>query len=293
MDTLGILDDNIVEIDLVRLILENFEDGIYLIDRNRRILYWSEGAERITGHLAHEVIGKTCNVNLLSHCGEQGTPYCADGCPLSATMEEVKSRRMRCFIRHKNGHRVPINSRSAPVKNRAGELIGAVEIIRLDVHHYGLAQRFRGLEPFGCLDPETGVANKQMTELRMAHRLEDLRKFGIPVGIAGIKIEDQAPMVSRFGKEAWFSLLRASAQTLAQTLPPNGFVGRWDENWFLALIGNCDPMMLQNTASLAANLVAASEISWWGAIVRPKATVRTTMGEITDAPLDIIQRLLV
>jgi PAS domain S-box-containing protein len=291
MDTSGILDNNFVEVELYRLILESFEDGVYIVDSNRRIIYWSDGAERITGYLAQDVLGRACNFSLLAHSGERGTSYCNDECPLTETMKDGKARRFRSFIRHMEGYRLPVNSRTVPVKNRAGQLIGVAEIFQLNAHHYGLAQRFRGLEPFGCLDPDTGVANKEMTLLRLAHRLEDLRTFGIPVGVLGIRIEEQSPIMARFGGEAWLGLMRAAAQTLAQNLPPNGFVGRWDNERFVALLGNCDLIMLQETASLAGNLVGVSEISWWGTSLKPHASVRTTMGEPDDTPRKLISRL--
>ena len=33
-----------------RELLDNLNDGVYFVDRDRRITYWSKGAERITGY---------------------------------------------------------------------------------------------------------------------------------------------------------------------------------------------------------------------------------------------------
>ncbi|HOM48866.1 MAG TPA: PAS domain-containing protein, partial [Candidatus Hydrogenedentes bacterium] len=35
-------------------------DGVYIVDRNRKILYWNKAAEEIAGFTAEEVIGKSC-----------------------------------------------------------------------------------------------------------------------------------------------------------------------------------------------------------------------------------------
>jgi PAS domain S-box-containing protein len=290
METSNLL-DHFVEEDLYRLILESLDEGVYIVDTRRRITHWNEGAERITGHLAQNVIGRNCNDSLLAHCGDNSCSYCAAGCPLSETMADGKARRMNAFLKHRLGHRVPVSIRSAPVHNAAGKIIGAVEIFHLNAQHFGLAQRFRGLEPFGCLDPDTGVANYEMTRIRLGHRLEDLRTFGIPLGVALIRLADQKPIVSRHGQEAWLSLLRSVAQTLAQTLPPNGFVGRWHEAGFLALLGNCDPIMLQETSARITSLMPVSDIVWWGHPLKPNASVRTTMGEPEDTPQSLAARL--
>ncbi len=35
--------------DLYRTVLENLPTGVYVVDRERRILFWNDGAEQITG----------------------------------------------------------------------------------------------------------------------------------------------------------------------------------------------------------------------------------------------------
>ena len=42
-------------------LLDNLYDGVYFVDRDRRITYWNKGAERITGYAAAEVLGKSKN----------------------------------------------------------------------------------------------------------------------------------------------------------------------------------------------------------------------------------------
>ena len=44
-------------------ILDKVFDGVYLVDRERRITFWNKGAERITGFHADSVVGKKCAGN--------------------------------------------------------------------------------------------------------------------------------------------------------------------------------------------------------------------------------------
>ena len=42
-------------------LLDQISDGVYFVDRDRRITYWNSGAERITGYTAAEVLGHSCS----------------------------------------------------------------------------------------------------------------------------------------------------------------------------------------------------------------------------------------
>ena len=62
-------------------LLDNLYDGVYFVDRDRRITFWNKAAERITGFTKAEVLGKRCADNLLRHVDERGNPLCEGACP--------------------------------------------------------------------------------------------------------------------------------------------------------------------------------------------------------------------
>src|SRR5215470_6023015 len=96
-----------------RAILESLPTGVYLVDRDRRIVFWNDGCERITGYLRHEVIGRCCG-QLLMHCDTRIDLMCGSVCPLSATMFDGRPRESHVFLRHRNGQRVPVLVRAVP-----------------------------------------------------------------------------------------------------------------------------------------------------------------------------------
>ena len=51
--------------DLFRSILENLHMAVYVVGRDGKILFWNDGAERITGYLRQDVIGRVCSDNFL------------------------------------------------------------------------------------------------------------------------------------------------------------------------------------------------------------------------------------
>jgi PAS domain S-box-containing protein len=44
--------------EIFRSVLETLLTGVYLVDRNRKILFWNDGAEEITGYLRQDVVGR-------------------------------------------------------------------------------------------------------------------------------------------------------------------------------------------------------------------------------------------
>jgi PAS domain S-box-containing protein len=60
-------------------LLDHMSDGVYFVDRDRRILYWNEGAFRLSGYTAQELVGKSCQDDILCHIDYEGKRLCQDG----------------------------------------------------------------------------------------------------------------------------------------------------------------------------------------------------------------------
>jgi len=69
------------------VILDCLGDGIYVCDRERRIVFWNKSAERITGWPVEDVIGRACLDNVLNHVDKDGRRLCGkEYCPLHRSM---------------------------------------------------------------------------------------------------------------------------------------------------------------------------------------------------------------
>src|SRR5579862_3239953 len=95
------------EPEICRNILESLPTGMCVIDRQKKIVFWSDGAERITGHLRHEVIGRTCVGEALLHCDHPGCEYCREECPLARAIKTARPAEATGFLHHKAGHEIP------------------------------------------------------------------------------------------------------------------------------------------------------------------------------------------
>jgi sigma-B regulation protein RsbU (phosphoserine phosphatase) len=115
------------------VILDSIGDGVYVCDTNRRIVYWSKSAERITGWTRDDVIGRRCLDDVLCHVDKDGHRLCGEEfCPLHRSMITGSSNAVPLivFAKSKDGKRVPMQVSVAPIRNDDGMIIGGVEIFR-------------------------------------------------------------------------------------------------------------------------------------------------------------------
>ena len=53
--------------ELLKKIVDEAPMGIYVLDAERKIVFWSTGAERITGYSQEEMVGRHCFEGMLDH----------------------------------------------------------------------------------------------------------------------------------------------------------------------------------------------------------------------------------
>lgn len=115
------------------VILDSLSDGVYVCDRDRTIVAWSKGAERITGWQSSDVIGRRCLDEVLCHVDKDGHRLCGEEfCPLHRAMVTgtTSTVGLIVFAQGKTGNRIPMQVTVAPIRNPAGEIIGGVETFR-------------------------------------------------------------------------------------------------------------------------------------------------------------------
>ena len=114
-------------------ILDCLSEGVYVCDRDRRIVFWSKSAERITGWRSEDVLGRRCHENVLCHEDKNGHRLCGkEHCPLHRSMITGITSTEPLFIlgRGKDGRRIPMKVTTAPLHDANGEIIGGVETFR-------------------------------------------------------------------------------------------------------------------------------------------------------------------
>ena len=120
-------------LESTEVILDGLSDGVYVCDRERKIVYWSKTAERITGWQAEDVVGRLCLEDILRHEDKDGNRMCGEEhCPLhrSIVTGVTTTVPIIVFAHGKDGRKIPMQVTTAPIRNGSGEVIGGVETFR-------------------------------------------------------------------------------------------------------------------------------------------------------------------
>jgi len=245
---------------LFKELIDNLGEGIYILDRSRRITYWNRGAERLTGYSRDEVLGRNCAGGLLQHMDPNGRLLCNDGCPMEATMRDGREKVAELFLHHKQGHRVPITVRAIPIRGIAGEIVGAVEVFNDISGQVLAAERIRELEALSLIDPLTGAGNRRYSEIQLTSRLAEKKRYGLPVGLLFVDVDRFKSVNDRHGHAAGDEVLRVVGKTLANALRGGDFLGRWGGEEFVVLVGGLEKQRLTEAGGRLRALVASSSV---------------------------------
>jgi diguanylate cyclase (GGDEF)-like protein/PAS domain S-box-containing protein len=247
--------------DIFREIIENMYDGVYLVDPQRRILFWNKAAERISGFPAEKVIGSHCFDNILNHVTENGTQLCQTGCPLHATLADGQVREAEVFLHHADGHRVPILVRTAALKDREGKITGAVEVFSDNSLLFSTRHHMRKLQETVSLDPLTGIGNRRRMETRLQYALAEFQQHRLRFGILFIDIDYFKRVNDTHGHDVGDQVLRMVANTLRKNIRGDDTVARWGGEEFIVLLSNIELEGLEAVAEKLRVLIKASSIT--------------------------------
>jgi diguanylate cyclase (GGDEF)-like protein/PAS domain S-box-containing protein len=273
--------------EFYKSLLDNLHDGVYFVDRERKITYWNKGAERITGFAADEVVGKHCSDNVLSHVDKNGRSMCSTLCPLADTICDGNARTNEIFLRHKDGHRVPVRTRVTSLVGDDGTIVGGVEIFTDATPAADALDRIAELERLAYIDPLTGLTNRRYGEITLRARIEEMQRYGWRFGVVFIDVDRFKDVNDRFGHEAGDSALVMVAKTLLNSARSFDVVSRWGGEEFLIIIANIDNAELRATAERFRALVEHSQtggafpmhvtISAGATLARPEDTAESVV----------------
>jgi len=219
-----------------RLILDSIQDGIYVVDRDRRILYWNNGAERLSGYSSDDVVGRYCHDGMLAHVDCQGNCLCQNGCPLAATMNDAKARLAQVFLHHKQGHRVPVQVKATALRDQTGEICGAVEVFTDNTKQQAMNRMLRSLSNLALKDPLTDLPNQNALQGKLRPAVQEAYVYEQSLSLLLIEVERFHELIERYGRDAGDNAIRVTARTLAPMAQPPMTLGRWQIDQFLVLV---------------------------------------------------------
>ncbi len=274
--------------EICRGILEALPNGVCVIDTQKRIVLWSEGAERITGRPSFEVIGHRCIGEPLLHCDHPGCEWCNDDCPLARAMKTAHRADGLGFLHHKAGHQIAVHVRAVPVHDEHGFIVGAVGIFEGQAQEISSDQREDGRRLQGCIDEVTEVASDAMMQAHLRETVATFAEVEVPFGILCLRLEGLAHFRASFGPEAAASLLRVVARTLEGALWRTDYFGRWGDDQFLVILNGCREQALGAVRERLHRMLFGDGIEWWG----ERRSLPISIGQAAAQPGDSVEALV-
>ncbi|MGA2096599.1 MAG: diguanylate cyclase [Candidatus Acidiferrum sp.] len=276
--------------EILRSILEELPTGVYLVGRDGRILFWNYGAERITGHLRQDVVGHACREDFLGDMEGNHQQTTAASAALEAVLKDGKAVESQVSFRHKSGHLVPVRLRAIPMKDTKGSTIGVVECLDEMIPMAEWDRRHDKLAEYGCLDAASGLLNHKMIQSRLRECLAIHEEQPVPFCIACIAFDHLAEMKARYGAGAIAAVLRTAGLTLENSLRPTDYLGRWQDNEFLAIMTECNREEVISVGERLSKMITGAKISWWGDSVPLTISMGATEAKAKDTVEEIMRR---
>jgi len=269
-------------------LLEAMSEAMYVVDRSRTITYWNAAAELITGYPAADVLGRQCRDGILNHVDDCGQGLCRTGCPLLGTMRDGRSRDVHAFLHHRDGHRVPVAVRSAPLRDPDGRITGAVEVFHDNSQFRALSDHLEDVEQQALTDPLTGIPNRRMLGHILERHHDEQQRYGRGYAVLFADVDHFKLVNDTYDHDVGDDVLKLVASTLTACTRTADTVGRWGGEEFLLIAPGADTDRAVAFAERARQLVAST----WTTHNRKRVRVTLSLGVAVAQPGEASRHLV-
>jgi len=272
-------------------VMDNLVEGVYVIDTNRHIIYWNEGATKITGFSRGQMVGTSCGRTLIGHTDEFGVNLCDGRCPMETALTQGTRTETEMVMFNASGEPVPVLVEVIPVRNSTGRIVGAAQVFRDHSRFHETAERLMQMKHAALEDPVTHIGNRRRVQAVLEARMREFERYGMQIGIIFADINDFKRINDMWGHDTGDRVLEAVARTFRQTVRRVDTLGRWGGDEFVCIIPHavCDEIeamadrLRMNVRRLVINLDDHNKF-------RPSLSVGTAVVRDGDTAESLINR---
>jgi PAS domain S-box-containing protein len=184
--------------EIFRAVVDHLDAGVYVVDRERKIVHWNHGAEAVTGYLSQEMVGRVCGDKLLVHCDEQNKELCSVDCLITDALRDGTVHEADIYLRHRAGYRVPVRVRVVPLGNEEGRIVGAATGTVLVANPLHILKKIaQGMG--GIFSGSKYTKQRYLEALKMMYDLlNKARKEGLVSLEADVEEPEKSPLFSKY-----------------------------------------------------------------------------------------------
>ncbi|HUL32271.1 MAG TPA: diguanylate cyclase [Candidatus Eisenbacteria bacterium] len=276
--------------EIYRVVLDSLPVAVCAVNRDGKIVLWNDGAERVTGHLRQDVLGRKCTEAFLEHSDAQNNPLDGEAVPLLETMRSGNCLTVQASLRRKSGQSVSVKVRTVPLRGDDARLYGAAELFEEILTRTPIERRHDKLAALGCLDHLTGALNHSMIQAHLQEALSLYKVYPVPFCSLCVSVDDLPKIRERYGHAAVEATLRVVSQTLESAVRPTDFVGRWLEQEFLVILNECGENDLLKVAERLRKMAHHSHVNWWGDAWSVTISIGATPAHDLDTVGSVVSR---
>ncbi len=219
-------------------LFESFHEAIYIVDKDRKILYFNPAASQISGFSQGEMTNSFCFDNKLNHVDDAGNKLCLDGCPLVDSIKGNVIKEHFVYLHHKNGHRVRVHVRVIPYLEN-DEVHGAIEVFTDVTERNLLLEELMIQKKLNLIDPLTSLFNRRFLHEEFPQIFSGFSKEE-SLGILFMDIDDFKEINDKYGHLMGDEVLKTVSNTIQYNLKANDFVIRYGGDEIVVLLRNID-----------------------------------------------------
>ena len=159
--------------DNLEHVLDNLKEGIIAHDMNRRIFFFNQEAERVSGFSREDVLGKDCHEAF-------GHPFCGGRCKFSDDVPDLTENSDHTLsITTKSGESRRVEMKITSMRDEVGEFVGVLTSFRDITDLFTLQLQAGKLTSFG------NIIGQDHKMYKIFKHIRDVSGYDYPVHISG------------------------------------------------------------------------------------------------------------
>ena len=212
--------------------------AIFMLDPEGIVVTWNQGAERIKGYRAEEVIGRHYSCFYTEEDRDARRPEEALRDAVATGRHEEEGWRLR-----KDGSRFYASVVITALYSNAGELTGFGKVTRdmtARLHaQEEQAELLTRVEAIARTDSLTGLPNRRAWDEELMREMDRARRFGHPLAVAMLDLDHFKLFNDQRGHLAGDSLLQEAAAEWRLQLRVSDFIARYGGEEFAITLPSC------------------------------------------------------
>jgi len=257
------------EKELAQVTLRSIGDAVITTDRSGRVRDINPVAEQLTGWPADEARGRELST-VFKLVSELDRAPMAD--PVAAVLgsKQIGELEESTLLVSRDGREFSIADSAAPIRDRQGEVVGAVLVFHDVTEERRTA---RALRFHAAHDPLTGLINRREFELRLEQALERATVDSTELALCYIDLDQFKVVNDTCGHAAGDELLRQVAVMLQGQLHRRDTLARLGGDEFGLLLEACPQPVAARITTALLEVLRATRFTWGGRVFRIGASI--------------------